>query len=157
MKGDHRKPPDPPHWGTPRGSCRWCGCCVYRSDGRPDFSRHWHGECVGEYKFIFWPNHTRLILLKTRGERCEDCGKPVFYHQEVSWVYNIIDRSPFKIITGGPCEHHHIIPLSEYQHDPRDPYAAWREGNLVLLCHACHQARHAALRREKKPQMRLAL
>jgi hypothetical protein len=45
-------------------------------------------------------------------------------------------------IFGPKAEHHHIIRLVDYVHDAADPYAAWREGNLALLCHACHMRRH---------------
>ena len=84
------------------------------------------------------------MLLKHRGWKCEDCG--VDFNSPECWK-----------IEGISYEHHHKIPLVDYVHDPRDPYAAWREGNLALLCHACHQERHRILREEKKPQMRLAL
>ncbi len=150
MKGDHRRPPDPPHWETPAGSCRWCGCCIYHErgpdKGKPALLKHWHSRCVKEYKFIFWPQETRSVLWKKQEGLCGDCQR--LMRDPIRWGFNGSKLVP---------EHHHIIPLVDYIHDPLDPYAAWKEGNLVLLCHACHQERHRLLRLEKKPQMRLAI
>jgi len=90
---------------------------------------------VTEYCFLFWPQETIHILIKERGRKCEDCGSERYYP-----------------------ELHHIIPLIDFQHAPQAPYAAWERDNLVLLCHACHvgpNGRHAQLREEVRPQMRL--
>ena len=141
---DHRKPPKPEAWDAESGICRWCGCCIYHKDGRPAFGRNWHYKCVEEYRVIFWPQSTVRMLLKRRGWKCEDCG--VDFNDPACWK-----------VEGVSYEHHHIIPLVDYVHDPADLYAAWKEGNLALLCHECHQERHRILRQEKKPQMRLAV
>jgi hypothetical protein len=126
---NHRTPPKPEAWDAEPGVCRWCGCCIFRADGTPAFRRSWHKGCAEEYKGIFWPQVTVKRLLKARGWVCEDCGKDF--------------KSPaFLRDPKDAYEHHHIIPLIQYQHDPQDPYAAWREGNLALLCHACHMRRH---------------
>ena len=109
--------------------------------------KHWHNRCTEEYKFIFWPQVTRQRLCTLRQGKCEDCGEDVAR----------LGHDGKTLYPRYMAEHHHIIPLVDYVHDPVDPYAAWREGNLALLCHVCHQKRHAALRLEKKPQMRLAI
>lgn len=148
---NHRKPPKPEAWDAEPGICRWCGCCIYHlrgpDKGKAALLKRWHNKCVEEYKAIFWPQSTVRMLLKRRGWKCEDCG--VDFNDERCWR-----------VEGISYEHHHIIPLIDYQHDPSDPYAAWREGNLALLCHDCHQERHRLLREEKRapdPQMRLAI
>ena len=134
---NHRSPPLPADWNSERGICRWCGCCIVHLrgplKGRPNYKR-WHSRCVTEYQEIFWPQETIRMLIKERGRKCEDCGNERYYP-----------------------ELHHIIPLIDYQHDPSDPYAAWKRENLALLCHDCHVGpfgRHAKIREEKQPQMR---
>jgi len=134
---NHRRPPLPESWNDEPGICRWCGCCIFgmrgENKGKPLFRRRWHSRCVTEYQFLFWPGETANRLRKERG-CCEDCGE--------KWGLEV----------------HHIIPLSEYPHDASDPYRAWRRENLALLCHDCHvgpTGRHAQLREEKQPQMRL--
>ena len=136
---NHRRPPQPESWHDESGICRWCGCCIFgmrgEAKGQPLFHRRWHSKCVTEYQFLFWPQETIHMLIKERGRKCEDCGSERYYP-----------------------ELHHIIPLIDFQHAPQAPYAAWERDNLVLLCHACHvgpNGRHAQLREEVRPQMRL--
>jgi hypothetical protein len=52
--------------------------------------------------------------------------------------------------------HHldHIIPLTDYPHDPQDPYAAWRPGNLQILCEDCHKAKTAREASERAARKR---
>ena len=122
---NHRRPPLPESWNDERGFCRWCGRCIVGQDGRPLWRRRWHPECVAEYRFLFWPAETSTQLCNLRGEICEDCGQNLAYTAR---------------------EVHHIVPLLSYPHCDQDPYAAWREGNLILLCHDCHQKAHRDIR-----------
>jgi len=135
MGVNHRTPPKPEWYNeTQPGICRWCGFQILR-DGKPRWNS-WHPECAVQFKRLFWPNDTRRQLLKLRGEKCEDCGRPLGMHAQ--WKF----EDGGKRQTVWTAEHHHVVPLKEYPHDPEDPLAAWRETNLALLCHACHMARH---------------
>ena len=140
---NHRIPPKPESWNDEPGICRWCGCCIIGlrgpKKGQHLLNRRWHPGCVTEYQFIFWPGTMRDRLLGERGKSCEDCRATAERYGSLR----------------GPAEIHHIIPLVDYPHDPRDPYAAWRRENLVVLCHSCHLARHLEINAAKKPQMRL--
>jgi 5-methylcytosine-specific restriction endonuclease McrA len=48
----------------------------------------------------------------------------------------------------------HIIPLADCPHDPQDPYAAWRESNLQILCEDCHKAKTAREATERAERRR---
>lgn len=148
---NHRKPPKPENWDSPAGACRWCGCCIVGlkgpNKGKPLFNRHWHSKCAEQYRMIFWPNHARWKLLEKRGRVCEDCGAVIGFHARYDGPW----RNRVKVVD--TAELHHVVPLIDYNHDPANPYAAWRENNLVLLCHDCHLARHAALRQRVKSQV----
>lgn len=142
---NHRRPPLPEWWNVDRGICRWCGCCLFyqkgSKKGQPRWAR-WHSKCVDEYKFLFWPVVTRSKLYVIRNGKCEDCGMELNLRKKYNWK----DRK----YEGDTAETHHIVPLVNYPHCDSDPYAAWREGNLALLCHDCHQDRHRLLRKKEK-------
>lgn len=163
MKHNHRRPPLPEWYSSCEpGICRWCGCCIVCQDDRPRFRLRWHPACAEEFKFMFWPDHARFQLLKKRGETCQDCGTIISYRKQLvkdgmgKLIPAEVGRTRWKCTE--VAELHHIIPLASYPHDPHDPYAAWREQNCVLLCHACHvgpTGRHARLRQAADPQGRL--
>ena len=157
-----RKPPLPSWYGSCEpGICRWCGCCIVRPDGRPSWYR-WHRECAELFKFMFWPDHARQILLAKRGYVCQDCGIRITYRKtpvrDQDGRTMAIHGAKWGIVMTEVAELHHVIPLVSYPHDDLDPYRAWKEENCVLLCHACHvgpAGRHAQLRQEASLQGRL--
>jgi 5-methylcytosine-specific restriction endonuclease McrA len=56
----------------------------------------------------------RKMILKYRGERCEDCGASAI-----------------------ELHIHHTVPVSE------DPTLIYDKGNCVVLCISCHKKRHS--------------
>lgn len=159
----HRLPSKPPWFDDPgKGNCRWCGKPVTEK-GR----RTWHSECIQEYRFLFWPQVTKTIMWERSMGVCADCGSlmshrcrlgepydqdgfPRLRHE----FYNPLMRNAAVLLPTKKAKFHldHIIPLADYPHDPQDPYAAWRESNLQILCEDCHKAKTAreATKRAKK-------
>lgn len=150
----HRYGPAPIHWNSPKGICKWCGCCIQTEKGKPRYIG-WHPECVKEFQSLFWPNETRKLLMKSRGRKCEICGIELSLHRKLrkgpdgkkipdpNWPKASKNRFMMRPV----AEHHHIIPLVDYQHTAEDPWAAWRPENLILLCHDCHLQEHRNLRK----------
>jgi len=153
----HRFGPAPIHWNSEPGICRWCGCCILKKNGEPNF-KHWHQACFKEFSRLFWPDETRRYLLKTRGEKCQICGKKITLRSNLVKDENgnrIEDPTgKSRWLKTERCEHHHIIPLIDYIHSEIDPWAAWRETNLILLCHSCHMDEHRKLRDISSTQLK---
>lgn len=142
----HRDPPDPPHWDSEPGICRWCGCCIVGPTGKPMYRLRWHEKCLAEYKVIFWPQETRYQLWSLGGGACEVCGCLLAW-SDIMWSRTTPGgwRERYQVIP--KPEAHHIIPLHRYPHDRSDPYRAWRMPNLMLLCHDCHVKQEHFLKR----------
>lgn len=152
----HRSGPAPIHWNSPKGVCRWCGCCIFNKKGRPHF-KGWHTGCAEEFKVLFWPAETRRLLIKERGRHCEKCNVELSLHQKFKKDPNgkkipnpDWPGSGRRYLMYEVAEHHHIMPLIDYRHTIDDPWKAWRLGNLLLLCHECHMEEHRRLRKKAK-------
>lgn len=117
---DHREPPKPANWTTPRkGTCRFCQLPVLNEDGTVNTRTQWHPICVVDYQMIYWPAVTRKAVWMRDGGRCAQCGH----------------RCPSR--GAGVWHLDHIQPLIEAHGDIR----YWQMGNLQTLCQACHIAK----------------
>lgn len=119
----HRIPPKPEYFDTvPEGTCRWCNKEIgLTPKGRASKAR-WHPLCFSEYKFLFWPSTTRLVVWKRDNGRCATCN-------------TVCDR---KGANGWNMDH--ITPLIEANFDIQ----YWQLSNLQTLCKPCHKVKTSA-------------
>lgn len=135
----HRVPPKPPWFSDPgKGHCRWCG--------KPVTSNRlcWHNKCLIEYKKLFWPAVIRRLMFEEAAGTCQGCGKLLASRCLLDGLRLTEEISiPHRHVKSKRYHLDHIIPLADFPHDPQDPYAAWREPNLQILCEDCHKAKTA--------------
>ena len=148
----HRAPPKPIWYRDPgKGNCRWCGEPV---TGR---RQCWHNACLIEYKKLFWPGVMRRLMFERAHGTCQQCGKLLssrclLEKQRLTTEISIDHRH----IRSKRYHLDHIVPLVDYPPDPHDPYAAWRESNLQILCEDCHKAKTAHEANERAARKRKA-
>ncbi len=62
---------------APRGTCRWCGEPILHESGskqgKPDFRRRWHPDCVDFYNQSDPREARRTVRKRDRGH-CAECG-----------------------------------------------------------------------------------
>jgi len=111
-RGEHRKPPMPPWFDSPRhGCCKWCNLPVY---GR---AQCWHKECKRLFEIATWINPGWNLARIGEGgsfnQNCASCGTRGWYTS---------------------MELDHITPLiADHSH-----IRCWMPANLQFLCRPCH-------------------
>src|SRR5688572_9621649 len=71
MSTKHRRP----HLHkVPMGQCRWCGGNITNEKGKPAMNRHWHPQCVVEFKIAAWPADARFAAWVKNKGICQGCG-----------------------------------------------------------------------------------
>jgi 5-methylcytosine-specific restriction endonuclease McrA len=123
--------PEIPFSDAPRGTCRWCGEVILKSDGNQNCRRRWHPECEDAFHFQIYPQVARWRVWERDRGVCAECGVQSFSGWEAD----------------------HIEPIwAGGRHDM---------SNLQTLCSGCHKEKtageakqRAAAKREAACQMR---
>ena len=107
------------------GSCFWCGAEVKSP------RRYCKGHRTLYYQHFDWGEASRWAL-KRADRRCDNCHKTA---RELPLPKNTYLHSCFMV--------HHIVPVNGAGRQFTAYNLPW---NLVVLCHECHLAVHAAMR-----------
>jgi len=136
-----RFPPKPSWFDDPgHKRCRWCR---ERVSGR---RQKWHHKCLVEFQMIFWTDVPKRIVFERQKGFCNECGNLLArwcYLERKRITSEINSTIHFEFNWRSKAHLDHIVPLCDYEHDSRDPYAAWRIGNLQVLCVRCHRSKTA--------------
>lgn len=89
--------PKIPFYDLPGGMCRWCGKEIPKSK-----RLHWHPTCVEEYRFLAWPNETRIQVGKRDAGVCGAGGFDWPVLVERLWTRARQPRSALKDVWGTP-------------------------------------------------------
>lgn len=118
-KTNHRKPPRPATWDSPKGSCRFCGHDIIE-DGKKNGRKNWHTDCVHIWKVMNDPKYAREFVYLRDFGKCLDCGTQT----ALRWYQK-----------GTTFEVDHVKPLFEANGD----LSYWHPTNLCLRCTDCHK------------------
>lgn len=130
VKPNPRRPPKPPTWNSPKGTCRFCGEAIIEK-GVQNFRKNWHVGCVGIWNIMTSPADARRHVWAHDKGVCQGCGKSTWGYED-SWQVD------------------HAKPLFE-----ATDHTFWHPDNLQLLCSTCHKTKTAeeatrrALRRKE--------
>ena len=113
QKSRHRRPPKPESWNVSRGWCRFCGAIIMEN-GIQNRRKHWHPQCVVEWRCMNNPSDMRQYVLVRDKFKCRECETP----------------SPLP----SDFEIDHIKPLYEAFGD----LSYFSTENAQLLCISCH-------------------
>lgn len=111
------------------GRCFWCGGELKGSK----LKRYCRGHMKEYYRHFDWQSASRWAIERA-DHRCENCGVK---EKPIEWGFN-----SYRI----NLEVHHIVPLKGNSRQFSAYNLPW---NLIVLCHACHQEVHAAMRPPK--------
>jgi hypothetical protein len=80
--------------------------------GTPNMRRHWHDDCLADYKIAAWPQAARKALSKRDKGRCCDCG-------DVAKKWLTRNRRPRKLIGAivGPYTQVKYVRAFEVDHE----------------------------------------
>jgi 5-methylcytosine-specific restriction endonuclease McrA len=119
---DHRTPPRPATWDSPRGHCRFCGEAIIEND-KQNMRKRWHEPCAKDWVLINqFAEARKAVFLRERG-KCQ------------------ADGCEFTSLTLKGFQVDHIKPLFENIHGDLD---YWRLKNLQLLCVEHHKIKTKA-------------
>lgn len=114
------------------GRCFWCG-----GELKGKLKRYCRGHMKEYYRHFNWQSASRWAIERS-DYQCENCGMK---EKTVDWGFSSYRTN---------LEVHHIVPLKGESRLFSAYNLPW---NLIVLCHACHQEVHAAMRPPKlKPE-----
>ncbi|MBI3516896.1 MAG: hypothetical protein HY060_22935 [Proteobacteria bacterium] len=180
-----RRPPLP-FWDVPKGSCRWCGGAVLKSDGTPNPRRRWHDDCVTAYRIACFSTDMRDAVYARDGGFCAACRchflhAPPIVRPIPDWLpygqwHPTIDvankrwcavdfadaaYAPVYYARGWTADH--VEPLHRVDRSAADALRYWSLANLQTLCLRCDELkttaelkRRAAMRVAPKPKVKKA-
>lgn len=113
----YRKPPKPPTWNSPKGSCRYCGDEII-DNGVQNKRKNWHKACLDIWLIMTSPSDARRHVWHREKGVCQGCGKDHWGYSD-TWQVD------------------HDKPLFESEGN----LTFWHPDNLKLLCRDCHASK----------------
>lgn len=175
-----REPPLP-HFGAPKGYCRWCGEPVlypveHKRAGEVQVNRRWHGECTHQFGLATNQGYLRHYVYERDHGRCATCGRCGDRH--VAWrqgvdvkstaVFSDPDRGSFTCVIpvkiGWIADHKTPLWLVHKNMLPRyldgrmslqEILWFWSLGNVQTLCKSCSRVKTAAEAKERSKFVRI--